>query len=56
MIQIRPVSDSRLEQYASLTNGIEMKLDEADRQVSETDVRLSHETVFGNVRNAIHGE
>lgn len=45
-----------LAQYASLTENIEMKLDEADRLAESTDERLSHETVFGNVRSAIHGK
>ena len=45
-----------LEEYASLTNNVEMKLDEADRQAAMTEERLSHETVFSNVRRAIHGK
>ena len=45
-----------LEEYASLTNSVEMKLDEADRQASMSDERLSHETVFGNVRSAVYGK
>ena len=45
-----------LEKYASLTEQIEAKLDEADRQAGETEERLSHETVFGNVRRAVDGE
>ncbi len=45
-----------LAQYASLTENIEMKLDEADRLAKSTDERFSHETVFGNVRSAIHGK
>lgn len=44
-----------LEEYASLTDNIEMKLDEADRQAAGTDERLSHESVFKNARSAIHG-
>ena len=39
-----------LEEYASLTDDIEMKLDEADRQAAETNERLSHESVFKNAR------
>lgn len=35
-----------LEEYASLTDNIEMKLDEADRQAAGTDERLSHESMF----------
>ena len=44
-----------LEEYASLTNNVEMKLDEEDRQAAATEVRLSHESVFKNVRSVIHG-
>ena len=45
-----------LEEYANLTDDIEMKLDEADRQAAMTEERLSHETVFSNVRSTIHGK
>lgn len=43
-----------LEEYASLTNNVEMKLNEADKQAAMTEERLSHETVFGNARSAVH--
>lgn len=43
-----------LEEYTRLTDSIEMKLDEADRQVAMTEEHLSHETVFSNVRSAIN--
>lgn len=45
-----------LEEYASLTDGIEKKLDEADEQATMTKERLDHDTVFKNVRNVIHGK
>ncbi|HIT59802.1 MAG TPA: type II toxin-antitoxin system Phd/YefM family antitoxin [Candidatus Fimousia stercorigallinarum] len=45
-----------LEAYASLTDSVEMKLDEADRQAAATEERLSHETVFSHVRSAVHGK
>ena len=45
-----------LEEYASLTNNVEMKLDEADRQAAATEERLSHESVFKYVRSVIHGK
>ena len=45
-----------LEEYANLTDDIEMKLDEADRQAAMTEERLSHETVFSSVRSAVHGK
>ena len=38
-------------QYAALTEGIEQKLDEADRIAEENPARLTHEEVFGKVRN-----
>ena len=43
-----------LEKCASLTENIERKLDEADRQAATSKERLSHDTVFGNVRSAVH--
>ena len=43
-----------LEKYASFTENIEMKLDEADRQAATSKERLSPDTVFGNVRSAVH--
>ena len=45
-----------LEEYASLTDSVEMKLDEADRQAAATNARLSHEAVFSRARNAVHGK
>lgn len=45
-----------LEEYASFTDNIEMKLDEADRQAAVTDERLSHESVFKKARSAIYGK
>ena len=45
-----------LEEYANLTDNIEMKLDEADRHAAMTEERLLHETVFSNVRSTIHGK
>lgn len=45
-----------LQQYAMLTDNIELKLDEADDIAESTEERLSHDTVFGNVRRAINDE
>ena len=45
-----------LEEYESLIGNIEIKLDEADRQAAKTEERLSHETVFGTARGAVHGK
>ena len=42
-----------LAQYADLTDNLETKLDEADEMAKNTDERLSHETVFKNVRKGI---
>ena len=45
-----------LEQYSNLTDSIEMKLDEADRMAESSEDRLSHDTLFKNVRSAINGK
>ncbi len=45
-----------LAQYASLTENIESKLDEADKMAENSEERYSHESVFGNVRSAINGK
>ena len=42
-----------MEEYANLTENVEMKLDEADRQAAGTDERLSHEEVFSKARSVI---
>ena len=42
-----------LEQYAELTDRIELALDEADHAASISDVRYSSEEVFGRVRRRI---
>jgi prevent-host-death family protein len=39
-----------LEQYANLTDDIEIKLDEADRAAEESDLRYTHEEVFGRLK------
>lgn len=44
-----------LEKYSSLTDDVEMKLDEADRVAESTQERLYHEDVFRNIRSGIHG-
>lgn len=43
-----------IEQYTALTENVEMKLDEADKQAMTTEERFSHDTVFRNVRSAIN--
>ncbi len=45
-----------LDLYETLANNIdniESRLDEADIQAASTDVRLSHEEVFANIRSRI---
>lgn len=42
-----------LEQYSRLSNYIEDKLDEADAEAMETDKRLTHEEVFGSIRQRL---
>ena len=44
-----------LEEYASLVDNVEIKLDEADKTAKTTEERLSHDDVFRNVRSVIHG-
>lgn len=43
-----------LEQYAALTDEIEMKLDEADKAAPADSVRYTEDEVFSRVRNRIH--
>lgn len=43
-----------LEQYASLTDEIELRLDEADRAAELDPTRYTEEEVFGRVRARIH--
>lgn len=42
-----------IEQYAQLTDDVELKLDEADRAAALTDVRYSGEEVFQRVKGRI---
>ena len=43
-----------LEQYAALTDDIELKLDEADKAAAADSVRYTEDEVFSRVRNRIH--
>ena len=45
-----------LEQYAELTDGIELKLDEADIAASVSSERYTAEEVFSRVRERLHGK
>ena len=44
-----------LEQYASLTDEIEMKLDEADKAAGADSGRYTEEEIFGRMRERING-
>lgn len=44
-----------LEQYSALTDDVEMKLDEADKEAALTDVRYTEEEVFQRAKERIHG-
>lgn len=43
-----------LEEYARLTDDIEMKLDEADLEADSTAERLTHDEVFAQVRERLN--
>ena len=45
-----------LEKYAELTDDIELKLDEADREADSTDTRHTHNEVFSRVKARINVE
>ena len=42
-----------IQAYENMINSIETKLDEADNYAEFSDVRLSHDEVFGKLRNKI---
>ncbi len=42
-----------IEQYSALTDSIEAKLDEADHAAASSSERLSHDQVFGKVRDKL---
>lgn len=44
-----------IEQYSQLTDGIESKLDEADRAAELSDKRYTHEEVFSHLRDMLNG-
>ena len=44
-----------LEQYAALTEGVERRLDEADRAAAASDLRLTGQEVFSRARARVHG-
>lgn len=44
-----------LEQYATLTEDVERRLDEADRAAAASDMRFTGEEVFARARARVHG-
>lgn len=44
-----------LEKYAELTDDIELKLDEADKEADSTDIRYTHNEVFLKAKERING-
>ena len=42
-----------LQEYSSLTDNIERKLDEADLEAKNSSIRLSHKEVFDSINEAI---
>ena len=45
-----------LEKYSELTDDIEFKLDEADKEAESTDIRYTHDEVFSRVRARVNEE
>ena len=60
MIQIKLVPELcdnlpaiELEQYAELTDEVELKLDEADKAAALSDKRMTHDEVFAKYKRGI---
>lgn len=45
-----------IENYAELTENVELKLDEADKAAEDTKIRYTHNEVFSRVREKYNGE
>ncbi len=45
-----------LERYGDLADNVEGNLDEADKVAESTDECLSHESIFGHVRDVTNGK
>lgn len=45
-----------LEAYSRLTDGVESALDRADKAAERSDVRISHEEVFENLRRKLNAQ
>lgn len=43
-----------LEQYTEMTELIEQKLNEADKQAETSNIRLTHDEVFSKIRSRAH--
>lgn len=43
-----------LEKYSKLTDNIEIKLDEADKESEVTDKRYTHDEIFSNIRRRLN--
>ena len=43
-----------LEEYSKLTDSAELALDKTDKAAGESNVRMSHEDVFGNLRGKLN--
>lgn len=43
-----------MEQYEKLTGNVEAMLDAADRQAASTEMRYTHDEVFGGLRRELH--
>lgn len=44
-----------LEQYSKITGDVALKLHEVDRQAEETNIRFTHEQVFGGLKERLPG-
>ena len=42
-----------IQAYENITNNIESKLDEADNYADISDIRLSHDEIFGKLKNKL---
>ncbi len=42
-----------IEEYSKLTDSVEFALDRADKMAEESNVRMNHEEIFGNLRRKL---
>ena len=45
-----------IEEYSKLTDSVELALDRADKMAEESNDRMSHEEVFGNLRRKMNAK